>query len=60
MRWLVRIGDTVGNVFLYMPSVLSPLIPDAECLQWTILDLGEAYLDDGRWRLNRSELDQRI
>jgi hypothetical protein len=25
-----------------------------------ILDLGEAYLDDGRWRRSRDELDQRV
>lgn len=60
MRRLVRIGDTVDNGFLDMPSVLSPLIPDAERLTWTILDLGEAYLENGRWTLTRGELDGRI
>jgi hypothetical protein len=33
MRRLVRIGDTVENVFLDMPRVLSPLMPDAARLQ---------------------------
>ena len=60
MRRLVQIGDTVNNVFLHMPSVLSPLLPDAERLQWSILDLGEAYRPSGRWRLDRDELDDRV
>jgi hypothetical protein len=60
MRRLVRIGDTVDRVFLYMPTILPPLMPDAAGLRWSILDLGEAYLDKGRWKLDRDELDDRI
>ena len=57
---MVKIGDSVNHVFLDMPSVLSPLMPDAERLQWSVLDLGEAYLPSGRWKLDRDELDDRV
>ena len=46
MKRLLRIADVEHGVFVRMPDVLAPLAPEANDLQWSILDLGDVIADD--------------
>jgi hypothetical protein len=43
---LLCIADVVGGVFLRMPDVLASLAPEADDLEWSILDIGDIVVDD--------------